>query len=203
MCGAGRCLPHRPGGRRVRLPVRHPRPVPGRKTRCPDSVDGTGWLRAGVEALELFTSCAAPSGWWEPVAAGWPLYDVCRGGRMAAKLFTGLPTTDPIRNASRVTACAGTGRRSVMPRPRVDHSRTVLLTLAAISPAKPPGKPLQRFRSGMARDLWFETVAVAQERAVPSGVYAALLAGSEGRDLLRQRRSLRRTGIRAARHRRH
>ncbi|MDQ1318828.1 MAG: pre-mycofactocin synthase [Actinomycetota bacterium] len=34
----------------------------------------------------------------------------------------------------------------------------------------------------MARDLWFETVAVAQERAkkrLPKGVYAALLAGSE------------------------
>ncbi|HOB50212.1 MAG TPA: mycofactocin biosynthesis FMN-dependent deaminase MftD [Mycobacterium sp.] len=34
----------------------------------------------------------------------------------------------------------------------------------------------------MARDLWFETVAVAQERAkkrLPKGVYSALLAGSE------------------------
>jgi len=34
----------------------------------------------------------------------------------------------------------------------------------------------------MARDVWFETVAVAQERAkkrLPKGVYAALLAGSE------------------------
>lgn len=34
----------------------------------------------------------------------------------------------------------------------------------------------------MARDIWFETVAVAQERAkkrLPKGVYAALLAGSE------------------------
>ena len=34
----------------------------------------------------------------------------------------------------------------------------------------------------MARDLWFETVAVAQDRAkkrLPKGVYAALLAGSE------------------------
>ena len=34
----------------------------------------------------------------------------------------------------------------------------------------------------MARDKWFETVAVAQERAkkrLPKGVYSALLAGSE------------------------
>ena len=34
----------------------------------------------------------------------------------------------------------------------------------------------------MARDIWFETVAVAQERArkrLPKAVYSALLAGSE------------------------
>ena len=34
----------------------------------------------------------------------------------------------------------------------------------------------------MARDVWFETVAAAQERAkkrLPKAVYSALLAGSE------------------------
>lgn len=48
--------------------------------------------------------------------------------------------------------------------------------------AKPPSKPCNEKSDLMARDAWFETVAVAQERAkkrLPKAVYSALLAGSE------------------------
>lgn len=63
-------------------------------------------------------------------------YDACRGGCMAAKFFTGLPLDGPDPECVEgYGAPALAGPREV-PRPRADHSRTVLLTLAA-----PPSKP--------------------------------------------------------------
>lgn len=63
-------------------------------------------------------------------------YDACRGGCMAAKFFTGLPLDGPDPECVEgYGAPALAGPREV-PRPRADHSRTVLLTLA-----KPPSKP--------------------------------------------------------------
>ncbi len=63
-------------------------------------------------------------------------YDACRGGCMAAKFFTGLPLDGPDPECVEGHGVpALTGAREV-PRPRVDHSRTVMLTLT-----KPPAKP--------------------------------------------------------------
>ena len=63
-------------------------------------------------------------------------YDACRGGCMAAKFFTGLPLDGPDPECVEgYGAPALAGAREV-PRPRADHSRTVMLTLA-----KPPSKP--------------------------------------------------------------
>ena len=63
-------------------------------------------------------------------------YDSCRGGCMAAKFFTGLPLDGPDPECVQgYGAPALAGQREV-PRPRADHSRTVMLTLA-----RPPAKP--------------------------------------------------------------
>ena len=63
-------------------------------------------------------------------------YDACRGGCMAAKFFTGLPLDGPDPECVEgYGAPALAGRREV-PRPRADHSRTVMLTLS-----RPPSRP--------------------------------------------------------------
>lgn len=63
-------------------------------------------------------------------------YDACRGGCMAAKFFTGLPLDGPDPEC-----VVGHGQSALAverdkPRPRVDHSRTVMLTLS-----RPPARP--------------------------------------------------------------
>ena len=59
----------------------------------------------------------------------------------------------------------------------------------------------------MARDTWFETVAIAQQRAkkrLPKSVYSALLAGSEkGLTVSDNVEAFGETRLRPARHRRH
>jgi mycofactocin radical SAM maturase len=83
---------------------------------------------------ELFTDLRRPQSAGACGSCGH--YDACRGGCMAAKFFTGLPLDGP--DPECVVghgAPALAGERDV-PRPRVDHSRTVMLTLA-----KPPSKP--------------------------------------------------------------
>ena len=82
-----RGLPHRPGGRRVRLPVRDRSPVPGRQRARPR------WLRRGVARLRAVRGAPAPPSAGACASCG--SYDACRGGCMAAKFFTGLPLDGP------------------------------------------------------------------------------------------------------------
>ena len=113
-------------------------------------------------------------------------YDSCRGGCMAAKFFTGLPLDGPDPNACRVTASPRWLGSATSPRPAA--------TIPA-APARSAGPvplhcltrarraTLQR-KSGlvMARDTWFETVAIAQQRAkkrLPKSVYSSLISASE------------------------
>ncbi|MDA0250919.1 MAG: mycofactocin radical SAM maturase, partial [Actinobacteria bacterium] len=67
-------------------------------------------------------------------------YDSCRGGCMAAKFFTGLPMDGPDPECIEGYGAPALAAERDKPRPRVDHSRTVMLTLSK-PPAKPPSKP--------------------------------------------------------------
>ena len=81
-------LPDRPGRRRLRLPVRHPRAVPRRQrprrraasSRCGSTSELFAELRS-PQTGGACTKCAH--------------FDACRGGCMAAKFFTGLPLDGP------------------------------------------------------------------------------------------------------------
>lgn len=71
-------------------------------------------------------------------------YDSCRGGCMAAKFFTGLPLDGPDPECVQGYGEPALAAERDTPRPRVDHSRTVMLTLSrppAKTPAKAPSKP--------------------------------------------------------------
>ena len=63
-------------------------------------------------------------------------YDSCRGGCMAAKFFTGLPLDGADPECGEGYGAPALEAQREVPRARVDHSRTVMLTLA-----KPPSKP--------------------------------------------------------------
>ena len=79
---------HRSRRRRVRLPVRHPRRLPGRQR--PRHAGGF----AGVwRESELFRTLRGPQS--GGACAACSAYDSCRGGCMAAKFFTGLPLDGP------------------------------------------------------------------------------------------------------------
>ncbi|MDQ1318829.1 MAG: [mycofactocin precursor peptide]-tyrosine decarboxylase [Actinomycetota bacterium] len=74
-------------------------------------------------------------------------YDACRGGCMAAKFFTGLPMDGPDPECIEGYGAPALAAEREVPRPRADHSRTVLLTLqrppaaAVAHPAAPPARP--------------------------------------------------------------
>lgn len=63
-------------------------------------------------------------------------YDACRGGCMAAKFFTGLPLDGPDPECVVGHGVPALAAERDKPRPRVDHSRTVMLTLS-----RPPERP--------------------------------------------------------------
>ena len=63
-------------------------------------------------------------------------YDGCRGGCMAAKFFTGLPMDGPDPECVQGYGEPALAAERDKPRPRVDHSRTVLLKLD-----RPPARP--------------------------------------------------------------
>ena len=99
-----------------------------------DSVDGRGGFDNVWKNSALFTELRAPQSAGACGSCGH--FVSCRGGCMAAKFFTGLPLDGPDPECVEgygVSALAG--ERNV-PSPRVDHSRTVMLTLT-----KPPSKP--------------------------------------------------------------
>ena len=161
-------VPDRPGRRRLRLPVRHPREVPRRQR-----------LRRRVRQVwrnsELFTELAGPSRPAPAAAAG--TTTAAAAAAWPRSSSRGLPI------GAGPECVQGYGSRRWPPTATSPVPRRPLPDGAA--QAGPPTRPapLQR-KSGleMARDTWFETVAVAQQRArkrPPKAVYQALLAGSE------------------------
>ena len=83
---------------------------------------------------ELFTELRRPQSAGACGSCGH--YDSCRGGCMAAKFFTGLPIDGPDPECVQGYGEPALAADRDKPRPRVDHSRTVLLTLQ-----RPPAKP--------------------------------------------------------------
>ena len=138
MCGAGRvvCLID-PVGDVYACPFAiHDRFLAGNVLS--DSVDGAGGFENVWKHSALFTELRNPQSAGACGSCGH--YDSCRGGCMAAKFFTGLPLDGPDPECVQgYGAPALAGPREV-PRPRADHSRTVLLTLGQ-PPGKPPSKP--------------------------------------------------------------
>jgi mycofactocin radical SAM maturase len=129
MCGAGRvvCLID-PVGDVYACPFAiHDRFLAG-------NVLSDGGFESVWKHSELFTELRHPQSAGACGSCGH--YDACRGGCMAAKFFTGLPLDGPDPECViGHGAPALTAHRDV-PRPRVDHSRTVMLTLQ-----RPPRKP--------------------------------------------------------------
>lgn len=82
----------------------------------------------------LFTELREPTS--AGACGGCGHYDACRGGCMAAKFFTGLPMDGPDPECVEGYGLSALAADREVPRPRVDHSRTVMLTLA-----KPPSRP--------------------------------------------------------------
>ena len=88
---------------------------------------------------ELFTELRRPQSAGACGSCGH--YDACRGGCMAAKFFTGLPLDGPDPECVVGHGAPALAGDREVPRARVDHSRTVLLTLAKPLPlSKPPGR---------------------------------------------------------------
>ena len=82
----------------------------------------------------LFTELRSPQS--AGACEGCGHYDSCRGGCMAAKFFTGLPIDGPDPECVEGHGTPALAAHRDKPRARVDHSRSVMLTLA-----RPPAKP--------------------------------------------------------------
>ena len=104
---------------------------------------------------------------------------------MAAKFFTGLPLDGPDPECVQGYGEPALAAERTSRRPAVDHSahrtgpiRDVLahpLRPDVAAQAAPPGSATKVRYRPMARDTWFETVAIAQQRAkkrLPKSVYA-------------------------------
>ena len=129
MCGAGRvvCLID-PVGDVYACPFAiHDRFLAGNVLR--DGGFDTVWKHSA-----LFTELREPQSAGACGSCGH--YDACRGGCMAAKFFTGLPLDGPDPECIEGYGAPALDAQREVPRARVDHSRTVMLTLA-----KPPSKP--------------------------------------------------------------
>lgn len=136
MCGAGRvvCLID-PIGDVYACPFAiHDRFLAGNVLR----EDGFGTRFADVwKHSELFTELRRPQS--AGVCGSCGHYDACRGGCMAAKFFTGLPLEGPDPECVVGHGASALAAEREKPRPRVDHSRTVMLTLQR-PPAKAPSR---------------------------------------------------------------
>ncbi len=138
MCGAGRvvCLID-PVGDVYACPFAiHDRFLAGNVLT--DSVNGADGFENVWKNSALFTELRSPQSAGACGSCGH--YDSCRGGCMAAKFFTGLPLDGPDPECVQGYGEPALAGRREVPRPRADHSRTVLLTLAR-PPAKSPAKP--------------------------------------------------------------
>ena len=112
-------VPDRPGRRRLRVPVRDPRELPGRQRPLARRVRGV-WRDS-----ELFADCASRRPAARAASCGF--YDSCQGGCMAAKFFTGLPLDGPDPECVRgfgEQALAARSAEAAVPRSDVDHSRS-------------------------------------------------------------------------------
>ena len=135
-------LPDRPGRRRLRLPVRHPRELPRRQRAR------RGRLPAGVAAS---ASCSPTCAARRPAAPARsaPHFDACRGGCMAAKFFTGLPLDGPDPECVQGYGETRAGR----PRPRSWSPRAATSTTRG-RPARSrrsPGRTRGRVRRAAGR----------------------------------------------------
>ena len=123
-----RRLPDRPDRRRLRLPVRDPRRVPGRQRPLARRASRTVWRES-----ELFQDLRKPQTTGACLSCAH--YDACRGGCMAAKFFTGLPLDGPdpecvLGHGESLLACSTAPHRRSR---RGDHSRR-----------KPPDRRVRR-----------------------------------------------------------
>jgi len=88
-------------------------------------LDPGGFQRVWQDS-ELFTGLRKPTS--GGACSSCRFFDSCRGGCMAAKFFTGLPTDGPdpecVRGFGEVALAGGVGQ---LPKPSQDHSRPVLL----------------------------------------------------------------------------
>jgi len=134
MCGAGRvvCLID-PVGDVYACPFAiHDRFLAGNVLS--DAVDGSGGFDNVWKNSALFAELREPQSAGACGSCGH--YDACRGGCMAAKFFTGLPLDGPDPECVVGHGVPALAAERDKPRPRVDHSRTVMLTLA-----RPPARP--------------------------------------------------------------
>ena len=134
MCGAGRvvCLID-PVGDVYACPFAiHDRFLAGNVLS--DAVDGSGGFDNVWKNSALFNELREPQSAGACGSCGH--YDACRGGYMAAKFFTGLPLDGPDPECVVGHGLPALAAERDKPRPRVDHSRTVMLTLA-----RPPARP--------------------------------------------------------------
>ncbi len=109
-------VPHRPGRRRLRLPVRDPRRVPRRQRprrgaaspRCGGNPSCSTELRQ-PQSAGACASCGS--------------FDACQGGCMATKFFTGLALDGPDPDCVHGHADDALAAAGSVPRPSQDHSR--------------------------------------------------------------------------------
>ena len=156
-------LPDRPGRRRLRLPVRHPRELPRRQrprrraasSRCGSSSELFAELRS-PQTGGACTKCAH--------------FDACRGGCMAAKFFTGLPLDGPdpecVQGYGETALAARDARRRTAaqpPRPLAHRAR------CAASPRCSACPPSRRPRSATSRPLAGLAAGVSRRLLTPEG----------------------------------
>ena len=114
-------------------------------------------------------------------------YDSCRGGCMAAKFFTGLPLDGPDPECVQgygAPALAARARDAPAPRrPLRDRQGPPTRAADAVhAAAAPPARSATKVLCSHGRNQWFETVAIAQQRAkkrLPKSVYSSLISASE------------------------
>jgi mycofactocin radical SAM maturase len=111
--------------------------------RAGNVLDDGGFGQVWQES-SLFTSLRQPTNGGP--CASCSFYDTCRGGCMAAKFFTGLPTDGPdpecVRGFGESALAAGV---AALPKPSKDHSRTAVRSPVSLGMPDRPAKVPDRF----------------------------------------------------------